>query len=327
MIFYACVADEVIRCFPFTSTPDKGILTMVNNPRDSFVSDTSTTTYASTFSSLKASTLGLTDSPQLLTSGIDMSSTYHAPSPTANPAHPRNAPSPHRLGDQRQKSRMNLRHTNSTSSLDSTVEHVAEKSLPRPVQRTGHRAVTKKPSNLAQSVTAERARVSPQPLAARPASVPRPGRTEADTSAVPVPREPRPKSSNVVRKPVPREEPGRESPRQAMSRSMANSAEGGVRGSSPRREPAKSRPPPSPTRTADTMAEDWEAELARSARNMHISPQSGSTATQRKEQSMSDKEWEKSASWNDQRDASRDIEDRLRREASRAIGRLACLLG
>jgi len=90
--------------------------------------------------------------------------------------------------------------------------------------------------------------------------------------------------------------------------------------------------------TSDTMAEYWEAELARGAQLLTISaehqtdapsqiPQSEkgknpeqSLSREREEQRKKDAEWEKSGMWLSDQTATRDAEERTRRDAGRPIG-------
>jgi hypothetical protein len=62
------------------------------------------------------------------------------------------------------------------------------------------------------------------------------------------------------------------------------------------------------------MAEDWEAELVKNARRLHIG--AGGVENDRR---VKDKEWERSGAW-DTRDLAREAEDRTRRDAGREIG-------
>ncbi|WVQ86126.1 hypothetical protein IAT38_008294 [Cryptococcus sp. DSM 104549] len=80
----------------------------------------------------------------------------------------------------------------------------------------------------------------------------------------------------------------------------------------------------SPARTEKpTFADEWEAELVKNARNLNLGPNAGpqksDLSRERAEQKRKDKEWEESGTWETGRDAAREAEDRVRRDASRGI--------
>ena len=94
-------------------------------------------------------------------------------------------------------------------------------------------------------------------------------------------------------------------------------------------------PPPSPAKTEDTMAEDWEVQLVRNAEKLRLSgyPSASTSkkelkakasgrdlARERDQQRRKDAEWEKSGIWESQRDTAREAEDRVRRDSGREIG-------
>ncbi|KAK4688750.1 hypothetical protein P7C73_g1353, partial [Tremellales sp. Uapishka_1] len=88
--------------------------------------------------------------------------------------------------------------------------------------------------------------------------------------------------------------------------------------------PTKMNPPPSPTGTASTMAEDWEAELQRNAQRFDEMSLAGKAKERemrraKAEQREKDREWERSGTW-DARDQAREAEERTRRDVGREIG-------
>lgn len=93
-----------------------------------------------------------------------------------------------------------------------------------------------------------------------------------------------------------------------------------------RRQPTSSRkPPPSPSKTEGSIADDWDAELKRDAQysDLRIRPQASAIVVPRPpavERGDRD-EWEKAAMMIDRRETGRDQEERTRRDPTREIGK------
>ncbi|KAK8850645.1 hypothetical protein IAR55_004564 [Kwoniella newhampshirensis] len=85
------------------------------------------------------------------------------------------------------------------------------------------------------------------------------------------------------------------------------------------------KPKPSPSETETTLAEEWETELVKNARNLtiHRVPSHHNLTIEKEEQRQKELDWEQFGAWEDHRDAAREAEDRVRRDAGRKIGESA----
>ncbi|WWD20821.1 hypothetical protein CI109_105298 [Kwoniella shandongensis] len=261
--------------------------------RDSMASNsTSSTSYPSTISSLSHSALGLTDSPL-----PPAKSKMTATSNTSSPSTPARS-----IRDIRQSSsRSSLRQEVTTNAASRLAQRSTE--LLRPPQHRTSQSNTKGTEGSPRSS----------------ASNGTPDKSPRVTTASP-------KVSNITARSQPQQLAKDRPQSTPVTHITASSAS--RQSTQPSRPPSSmnamidtQKPPTSPAGTETTMAEEWEAELVKNARNLSIrpAPVRESSARDREEQRQKDLEWEKSGVWESGRDAAREAEDRVRRDAGREI--------
>lgn len=292
------------------------------NPRHSFISTSSATTYPSTLSPPKS-----------------------VNKPLSSPTSPRHSSRLHR------SSKRNLRTSASTNALrsiaedakartqtqlrpapdvsvhqdDRTVRPTSANSLPAATNGATPRSrsqnvVPVRPTSRTSS--ADTVKAWAQNVRTEQSSTPQPVRS---TSTVP--------SSSTVKPKSSRDQLAAATIRPASTLSDSLKLDAGI----PARQPSKNsvkrdprvaqprKPEPinvNPGKT-ESMADEWEKELIQSAKNLRFEPTQAEKGKSKEVQNVL--EWERSGRWQAEVDPTREMEDRQRRDAGREIGKSALL--
>ncbi|WVQ95321.1 hypothetical protein IAU59_002416 [Kwoniella sp. CBS 9459] len=290
--------------------------------RDSFISNTSSDTYPSTMSSLSASALGLTDSPlpPRLRSVNSSAPSSPRPGSTQSPVRTR-------------ASQQQLRPTASKTSLyqeatTNAATRVVQQQQQQQVSSERLRTVPPKLSqtdlkanvNAPQSGSRPNSRLSSNAaMPSRPATI-TPVRAAATSTGAPATPS---KNTTTTGGQLTRARPVQ--PQRPQTTQPAVSAPTPKKPVAPvSRQAVHRKPPPSPSLTERSFAEEWEEELVHNAKQLNLGPAVVSKKTrelqrEREEQRKKDLKWERMGAWEVGQDSAREAEDRVRREVGRDI--------
>ncbi|KAL7422973.1 hypothetical protein Q5752_002271 [Cryptotrichosporon argae] len=329
--------------------------------RNSYLSTSSTTTYPSTLSSFPPSSLGLTDSPSQLATLRTRLQPDGSYTPVAAPPKPLSqtqqllsraqAAQPEHA---RPKSSSNLRESFTAESdrVSALVHEWTAKSTPQaeriitkrpvapdsPTRPRGaalrnppsapvlRRDINLKPQASASSLKSAASSVKVvAPTPTRTATPPtrqtptsQPASTPTKAQARP-PGDP-PKTAPRPRVPVITVQAERDPPAVAIPRRLASKDRlaPAPAGRTKAKASDDSKPPARRVPADPRLADEWEAELVQSATRLTFAPPADPDADRRRRM---DESWETRGMWDTGRDAAREAEDRVRREASREIAR------
>ncbi|WVF67755.1 hypothetical protein IAT40_002514 [Kwoniella sp. CBS 6097] len=279
--------------------------------RDSFISATSSDTYPSTMSSLSASALGLTDSPLPPRLRSVNSSAPSSPGPAQSTMRTR-------------ASQQQLRPAASRTSL---YQEATTKAATRVVQQQMSSEGLRSPPPESSQTNLKAGTNTPQ-TGSRPTS--RLGNNAAAMPSRPATTNPvkaAAQSTGVPGSPVKTASSGqlaRARPVQTQRAQTAQPAAAVPQKTPAPRQAIHRKPPPSPSYTEKSFAEEWEDELVQNAKHLHLGPAVVSRKTtgmerEREEQRKKDLEWERMGAWEVGQDSAREAEDRARREVGRDI--------
>ncbi|OCF35882.1 hypothetical protein I316_02375 [Kwoniella heveanensis BCC8398] len=271
--------------------------------RDSFISTTSSDTYPSTMSSLSASALGLTDSPLPPKVRSSNSSAPSSPGSTHSPV--RTRPSQQQLRSAPSKPSLYQEATKNAATrvVQQQVSSEALRSIPPKSSQTHLKVITGAPESASRPTSRldSNAVMPSRPATTTPVKV-------ATSSTIPPGTPPKTAQPGQLARARPLQ------PQRAQTAQSVTSTPSAAPKAPAFRQAVHRKPPPSPSYTERSFAEEWEDQLVQNAKHLTLGPAVISRKTrelerEREAQRKKDLEWERMGAWEAGQDATRQAED------------------